>query len=85
MILFAILWSFEAGNLTSNPPEFLGILIMSHLGFEESISTEAKAQPVEGFAGAGELFAMEVDTAAAMQRFQETVWGAQLGMIGRGR
>ena len=44
--------------------------------FGDSISTEANAQAVEGFAGAGELFAMEVDTAAAMQRFQETVWGA---------
>ena len=79
MILFAILWSFEAGNLTSNPPEFLGILIMSHLGFEESISTEAKAQPVEGFAGAGELFAMEVDTAAAMQRFRRLFGEPNLG------
>eukprot|EP00435_Cladocopium_sp_Y103_P041095 s32_g11.t1 len=38
-----------------------------------AILAAAKAQPVEGFAGAGELFAMEVDTAAAMQRFQETV------------
>ena len=34
---------------------------------------EAQAKPVDGFAGAGELFAMEVDTTAAMQRFQETV------------
>lgn len=34
---------------------------------------EAQAKPVDGFAGAGELYAMEVDTAAAMQRFQETV------------
>lgn len=43
------------------------------LGDALGCQLSAKAQPVEGFAGAGELFAMEVDTAAAMQRFQETV------------
>ena len=62
---------------------FLGVSMVFFNGFSSwllnSIWTEAKAQPVEGFAGAGELFAMEVDTQAAMQRFQETVWGAQLG------
>lgn len=43
------------------------------LGDALGCKLSAKAQPVENFAGAGELFAMEVDTAAAMQRFQETV------------
>ncbi|CAJ1359123.1 unnamed protein product [Effrenium voratum] len=51
--------------ISTDPAHSLG----DALGCELS----AKAQPVEGFAGAGELYAMEVDTAAAMQRFQDTV------------
>ena len=37
------------------------------------LGSEAQASPVESFSGPGELYAMEVDTAAAMERFQQTV------------
>ncbi|CAE7895281.1 ARSA1, partial [Symbiodinium microadriaticum] len=43
------------------------------LGDALGCKLSASAQAVENFAGSGELFAMEVDTAAAMKRFQETV------------
>lgn len=43
------------------------------LGDALGVKLSAKASPVDGFAGAGELWAMEVDTAAAMKRFQATV------------
>lgn len=43
------------------------------LGDALGCKLSAKAEPVESFSGAGELYAMEVDTAAAMERFQQTV------------
>jgi len=51
--------------ISTDPAHSLGDALGSKLS--------ASAQPVDNFTGAGELFAMEVDTAAAMKRFQETV------------
>lgn len=43
------------------------------LGDALGSSLPARAQPVAGFAGSGELWAMEVNTAAAIARFQKTI------------